>query len=102
MAETPQERRQGLMEVEELPEGLDGMLFVYDSPRSTTFTMLNTPMPLDIWWFDSSGVLVGSTVMEPCSAAPCTGYRSPGEIMWALETPQGRYEFGVGQTLSTG
>ena len=89
------------MEVEELPAGVHGMLFAYAEPRSTSFHMLNTPMPLDIWWFDSDGVLVGTTEMEPCFVEPCASYPSPGRIMWALETPTSSYDFAVGATLST-
>jgi len=90
------------MEVEQLPDGLDGVLFVYDSPSSVSFHMLNTPMPLDIWWFDSDDHLVGTTEMEPCSGKPCVSYRSPGPVIWVLETPLGEYEFEFGAQLSTG
>ena len=89
------------MGVESLPEGVDGMLFVFDDPRPATFVMRNTLMPLDIWWFNGSGVLVGFTEMEPCVAEPCTQYRSPGIIGWALETPLGVQEFRPGDQLST-
>ncbi len=95
------ERHQGLMEVDRLPRGIDGMLFVYESERSVTFSMFNTPMTLDIWWFDSNGVLVGSAEMDPCFTKPCTLYRSPGPIESVLETPQGRYDFQPGIGLST-
>jgi uncharacterized membrane protein (UPF0127 family) len=101
VADEPIERQQGLMGVDRLPLGIDGMLFVYESERSTTFSMFNTPMTLDIWWFDSDGVLVGSAEMEPCFAKPCTSYRSPGPIESVLETPQDRYDFRPGIGLST-
>ncbi len=101
VADQPIERQQGLMGVDRLPGGIDGMLFVYESEQSTTFSMFNTPMTLDIWWFDSDGVLVGSAEMEPCFAKPCTFYRSPGPIESVLETPQGRYYFRPGMGLST-
>ena len=90
------------MEVEELPERLDGMLFVYDTPRSVSYHMQNTPMPLDIWWFDLNGVLIGSAEMEPCFIESCTNYRSPGPVMWVLETPRHVYEFEHEDQLSTG
>jgi uncharacterized membrane protein (UPF0127 family) len=90
------------MEIDELPEGLDGVLFLYDSPSSVSFHMLNTPMPLDIWWFDSEANLVGTTEMEPCFVEQCVSYRSPGPVSSALETPVGVYSFGIGEALSTG
>jgi uncharacterized protein len=77
------------------------MLFVFDEPRSATFGMEDTLIPLDIWWFDDTGLLLGSTTMEPCEDQACPSYRSPGVIGWALETPAGEREFVVGAKLST-
>ena len=99
LAEGSAQRARGLMEVEDLG-GLDGMLFVYEQPRSASFTMFNTVLPLDAWWFDESGALIGSAEMEPCPEKPCTSYRSPGAVMWVLETPQGDYDFEIGSVLT--
>lgn len=101
-ADTSSERNRGLMDLASLPDGIDGMLFTYQAPSSATFTMKNTLMPLDLWWFNSSGVLIGRTEMEPCTEDECTDYRSPGLIMWTIETPAGLYDFDVGDVLSTG
>jgi uncharacterized membrane protein (UPF0127 family) len=100
VADTPDERRQGLMGVDELPEGIDGMLFVFPTAGSVSFYMLETLIPLDIWWFGADGSLLGGTAMEPCPARPCVSYRSPGPVRWTLETPQGRYELEAGELLS--
>ena len=100
VANRPEQRRQGLMEVEELPRGIDGMLFAFDPPGPVSFHMLRTPMPLDIWWFDRDGVLMGSDEMVPCPEDPCVSYRSPGPIRWALETPTGAFRFQAGDVLS--
>lgn len=102
LAETQQQRSQGLRGVEELPEGLDGMLFIFDQPRPATFDMRDTLIPLDIWWFDASGRLLGSTEMKPCPSEPCPNYGSPGEVTWALETPAGQVELVPGDTLTVG
>lgn len=102
VAETTEQRRQGLRDLEEFPAGFDGMLFVWDSPRSTTFIMETVPFPLDIWWFDSDGVLVGSTRMDPCPTSPCPGYPSPGPVLWALETAADKLQFEPGIRISTG
>ena len=102
VADTPEKRARGLMEVEELPESLDGMLFVFEEPRPGAFHMLNTPMPLDIWWFDAEGLLIGSAAMEPCPLEPCVSYGSPAPVKWVLETPSGAHEFDPGEVLSTG
>ncbi len=102
MAETPQQRSQGLRSVEELPEGLDGMLFVFEEARPATFGMRDTLIPLDIWWFDANGRLVGSTEMAPCPSEPCPNYGSPGEVAWVLETAAGDVELAPGDTLTVG
>jgi len=101
VADEAAERQQGLRQVEGLPAGIDGMLFVYESPTNVTFGMLDTLMPLDIWWFDSSASLVGGAVMDPCPAKPCVGYRSPGPISWVLETPAGSLGLEPGAVIST-
>ena len=100
VAETADQRSQGLRGVEELPEGLDGMLFVFEQPRTATFGMRDTLIPLDIWWFGADGAMLGSTEMTPCAAEPCTAYGSPGEVAHALETPAGEVEFALGESLN--
>ncbi len=102
VGDRPALRQQGLMGLTELPRGIDGMLFVWDSPAPRSFHMTETLIPLDIWWFDSEGVLISSTAMEPCEASPCPVYPSPGEVLQALETPSGERRFETGAVLSTG
>lgn len=99
VADTPGLRDQGLRDVETLPDDIDGMLFVFGEPRPATFGMRDTLIPLDIWWFDAEGVLLGSTRMEPCPTAPCPSYGSPGPISWALETPADEIDLTVGDRL---
>jgi uncharacterized protein len=100
VAETPDQRSQGLRDVEALPDGLDGMLFVFGEARPATFGMEDTVIPLDIWWFDGEGQLLGSTTMEPCPDTPCPSYPSPGEVSWALESPAGELRFAADAVLS--
>lgn len=99
VAANDEDRGRGLMEVEQLPPPIDGMLFVFEEPRPASFWMLNTLIPLDIWWFDGEGTLVGSTTMQPCQAQPCPSYPSPGPVGWALETPAGDFDFANGSPL---
>ena len=99
VADTLGLRNQGLRGVDALPETLDGMLFVFEPARSATFGMRDTLMPLDIWWFDADGDLIGSAQMEPCPAEPCTSYRSPAEVRWALETPLDEVDLEPGDRL---
>lgn len=100
VADTAAKRQQGLREIEAL-DGYDGMLFVFEESRPATFGMRDTLVPLDIWWFDSEGALLGGTEMAPCPDDSCVSYASPAPVMWALETPAGEYEFEVGTILST-
>jgi uncharacterized membrane protein (UPF0127 family) len=101
IADSASERSQGLMGVERLPSGIDGMLFVFEEPSARSFHMLQTPMPLDIWWFGPDGALLGSTEMEPCPETPCPSYGSPGAVSWALETPVGSVDLTAGARLTT-
>jgi uncharacterized membrane protein (UPF0127 family) len=39
VADDTAERRQGLSMLEALPEGIDGMMFIFDPPAVPTFTM---------------------------------------------------------------
>lgn len=100
IADTPEERQAGLRGADEIPGGADGMLFVHDTPSYVRYVMLDVPIPLDIWFFDSEGALIGSAEMAPCAAEPCPLYPSAGEVSWVLETIAGSYEFGEGAVLS--
>lgn len=100
VAESVEQRSQGLRGVERLPDGLDGMLFVFGDARTATFGMEDTLIPLDIWWFDREGALLGSTTMVPCKEQLCEVYPSPGEVAWALETPAGAWRFSPGSVLA--
>jgi uncharacterized membrane protein (UPF0127 family) len=99
VADTAEERRQGLRGVVDLP--VDGMLFAWDFPTTATFGMRETLIPLDIWWFGLDGELIGMTEMQTCPDGDCVSYPAPGLVRWALETPQGNYEFELGDRLTT-
>jgi uncharacterized membrane protein (UPF0127 family) len=102
VADTPALRAQGLTRVEELPRGIEGMLFVFERTSEVNFTMRRTLIPLDIWWFDDRDILIGSTAMQPCTADPCDLYPSPGPIKWALETPEDSVQLAEGAGLRIG
>ena len=93
VADEPAERQQGLRAVAELPDGIDGMLFVFPEPKTPNFIMSGTPLPLEVWFFDPEGSLIGSHEMTPCPADPCPVYPAPGPVGWALETPAGERDF---------
>lgn len=56
LAITPLEQRRGLMGHTSLEQN-EGMLFPYRRPQQMRFWMANTPIHLDIGFFDSDGVL---------------------------------------------
>lgn len=88
VADTPDLRARGLMEVRDLGD-LDGMLFVFDAEVSVDFVMRNTVIPLDIAFFDEDGVEVGRVEMVPCREEPCPLYGAGAGFRYALEMPAG-------------
>ncbi|HEX2154257.1 MAG TPA: DUF192 domain-containing protein [Acidimicrobiia bacterium] len=92
-AGTPSSRSRGLMEVDDLGD-LDGMLFDLGSERSVAFTMRNTLIPLDIYFFDSQGLGVGMLEMVPCEEEPCPTYTIDSPARYALEVPASRPDLG--------
>ena len=88
IADTPQQRRQGLMNVDDLLD-LDGMLFVLDSDSTGGFWMKDTLLPLDIAFFDGEGLFVDGFAMEPCTTGTCPTYTPSGSYRFALEMEAG-------------
>ena len=65
VADEPSERKQGLMCRESIPSGT-GMLFTYNSDRSSGFWMYNTYTAIDILFVDSYGQVADMIKMSPC------------------------------------
>ena len=57
IADTAAERARGLMERERLTDS-DGMLFIWPDRAVRQFWMKNTPLSLDILFFDGKGILI--------------------------------------------
>lgn len=92
VADTPDERRHGLMEVETLPDGV-GMVFVYAEDRHGGFHMANTFVPLSIAFVASDGTIQEILDMEPCpSGEGCPSYRPDAPYRYAIEVPQGWFD----------
>lgn len=92
VANTPDERRHGLMDVPELPDGV-GMLFVFEDDGRGGFWMKNTLVPLAIAFISADGTILEILDMEPCpSGENCPSYRPDAEYRYALEVPKGWFE----------
>ncbi|HSL56802.1 MAG TPA: DUF192 domain-containing protein [Acidimicrobiales bacterium] len=89
VADTPELRRQGLMEVTSLGAA-DGMVFVFDADTTGGFWMRNTRIPLSIAFLDAEGAIVSTADMAPCpDGEDCPTYPPDGPYRLALEVPQG-------------
>jgi uncharacterized membrane protein (UPF0127 family) len=93
IADSPVLRAQGLMGVEDLGD-LDGMLFYWRHEASGGFWMKDTPIPLDIVWFNEDGSYAGRDSMTPCTAASdddCPTYTPEGDpdFRFAIEARVG-------------
>ena len=99
LAITLPEMQRGLMERRELGAE-QGMLFIFARPQRMRFWMRNTPTPLDIGFFDQSGVLREVYPLHPYDETPVGSVRE--DLQFALEMNQGwfaRSGVRVGQRL---
>jgi uncharacterized membrane protein (UPF0127 family) len=91
IARTEDEREQGLMHVDSLPEDA-GMAFVWDDPTDASFWMKDTLIPLSIAFVDASGRVESIREMRPCSSDPCPLYTSDGPFVVAVEANAGWFD----------
>ena len=89
IAQTTQEREQGLMYRRELPPD-QGMLFI-QPPNRVIFWMKNTLIPSDILYFDTNGWLSQiEASARPCITPTCPFYPSDrDDIRYVLEINAG-------------
>lgn len=80
------EQERGLMWRESLEKD-EGMLFVFRAATKQSFWMRNTPLPLDIGYFDASGVLREVHPLNPFDEQPVSSTHEA--IKFALEVKQG-------------
>ncbi|MDY6776759.1 MAG: DUF192 domain-containing protein [Candidatus Nanohaloarchaea archaeon] len=100
VADTPGERRKGLMNRSSVP--CDGMLFVFPGEAPRTFWMKHTRIPLDIVFLTSEGRVLNVEHADPPDGGEPELYRSDGDSMYVLEIPRGyaaRYGIAEGEDL---
>jgi len=85
VAASAEERSEGLMYREEVPDGT-GMLFVFPDNAVRSFWMANTYVPLDIAYLDPSYRVVDIQQMQPLVT---DSYVSSAPAMYGLEVRQG-------------
>ena len=91
LADEESERQVGLTGVSDLGD-FEGMLFAWDEEVTTGFWMKDTPIALDLFFFDAEGGLVDQTSLEPCPAEPCPVFVAERLFRWVLEAPAGSLE----------
>lgn len=100
VADTPGKRARGLMGREDLPSA-QGMLFVFDGEGARSFWMKNTPLSLDILFFDGQGRWVNSHLgTRPHSVK---SLKSAAPAQYVLELKAGEAErlgLGAGARLA--
>jgi uncharacterized membrane protein (UPF0127 family) len=96
VADDTAERVQGLRQRSDIGP-YDGMLFVFDAPTATSFTMSTVPVGLDIGFYGADGSPVSRRHMKPCPSAEadCPDYHAGGPFTYALETLTGKLPSGA-------
>jgi uncharacterized membrane protein (UPF0127 family) len=91
IADSEQERSDGLRANTADLGPYDGMLFVSPADSPSAFTMSGVTDPLDIAWFGADGTRRDSAAMVPCASSieECPRYKPDESWRFALEVPGG-------------
>lgn len=89
VAALPAEQQRGLMFREQLARD-EGMIFVFTRPQQQGFWMRNTPLPLDIGYFDAQGVLKEIYPLHPHDEKAVLS--AGRDIQFCLEMSQGWFK----------
>lgn len=100
VADTELARERGLMQRETVAPW-DGMLFIFARPQGVSFWMKDTQIPLEVGYFDGTGVLQEIHPLMPYDTTPIKSAKD--DILYALELPRGdfaRWGLKIGQKLT--
>jgi len=105
VADSPSERRRGLMNRTALPENY-GMVFVYEDAEVRSFWMKNTLVPLDMIFVAPNGTVLNvehAATQPDADADELRTYRSVGPARFVVEVERGfanRTGVGPGTTVA--
>ena len=88
VADSPEERTQGLMFRESLPQN-HGMIFIFEGEGIYPFWMKNTLIPLDIIWLNENKEVVKIMQTLPCMEEPCEIYNPEVQARYVIEVNSG-------------
>ncbi len=97
VADSEDERVAGLRDNTSDLGPYDGMLFVFQGPTESRFTMAGVDDPLDIGFFDEDGNRNATRAMKPCpekAENACPVYAADGQYAFAVETKKGQLPSG--------
>ncbi len=87
LAQTTEERKQGLSNQEHLPEN-QGMLFIFQQSGNYGFWMKDMKIPLDIIWLDQNLEVIEIITAQPCKET-CTTHSPTQKAKYVLEINAG-------------
>ena len=90
IADSPQEREQGLSGRAQLPPD-EGLLFIFGEPGAYGFWMKDMIFPIDILWFSAIRELIHVEELVSPDSYP-TQYTPQGDSLYVLEVPAGFVE----------
>jgi len=92
IADTSTEIEKGLMYREILGEN-EGMLFIFDREKETSFWMKNTLIPLDMIFLNENKEIVHIVEnAKPCNSSDCVLYPSGVPVKYVIEVNSGFVE----------
>lgn len=98
LADTPQQRQQGLMHRPNIAPN-QGMLLVYPAPGDHRIWMKNVLIPLRVYWIDAAFTVISEQRLEPCPGPPCPVYGAARDSLFVLELGDYRHPLAPGDRI---